>query len=66
MAVDCYMWTPSQKSGGTPRASTINRFINLGVENERADAGRDGQTCLARPNFSGANGDREHIVSLLS
>ena len=25
-------------------------FLSLGVENERADAGRDGRTCLARQN----------------
>ena len=24
-------------------------FVSLGVDNERAGAGRDGQTCLARP-----------------
>ena len=28
----------------------IDDSVNLGVENERADAGRDGQTRLARPN----------------
>ena len=36
-----------------PRAST--RF-NLGVENEKADAGRDIPTCLARPNFQARTG----------
>ena len=32
----------------------------LSVENEQADAGRDGRTCLSRPNNSQARtGDRE-------
>ena len=33
--------------------------FSLSVENEQADAGRDGQTRLATTKFSGTNGDRE-------
>ena len=50
---------PSTKAGGP---LTLGRrqcesaldsldYFSLGVENEWADAGRDGQTHLARPNF---------------
>ena len=46
-------WTPWQKAGGTPGVST--RF-NLSVENEQADAGRDGRTRLARPNSQARTG----------
>ena len=44
------------ESGGIPRVST--RF-RVSVENEQADAGRDGQTCLERPN---SNGNREKFI----
>ena len=37
----------SGRKGKSPRICT--RF-SLGVENERANVGRDGRTCLARPN----------------
>ena len=37
---------PPRKSGGTPRVSTRS---SLNVETGQADAGRDGRTCLARP-----------------
>ena len=50
MAVDGineWTMTPSRKAGGSPRENT--RF-SLCVEDEQADAGRDGQTCLARSN----------------
>ena len=30
---------------------------SVSVENEQADAGRDGRTCPRETNFSGANGD---------
>ena len=37
-----------------------NARFSRSLENERADAGqKDGRTRLARPNFQGANGDRE-------
>ena len=36
--------------GGALRTSVVLRF-GLGVENEQADAGRDSQTCHARPIF---------------
>ncbi|CAN0467123.1 unnamed protein product, partial [Ascophyllum nodosum] len=32
------------------------------VESDRADAGQDGRTCLARPNFQAQTGDREKLV----
>ena len=41
------MWTPSRKAGEILYVSTS---FSLNAENERADAGRDGQTRLARPN----------------
>ena len=42
------MNTPSsQKAGGNPSRSTI---FSLSVENEQDGAGRDGRTCLERPN----------------
>ena len=34
------------------------------MENERADAGRDGRTRLTRPNSQSPNGDREKTVPL--
>ena len=40
--------------------------ISLSIENERAGAGRDGRTRLARPNSQGTNGDREIIHFLYS
>ena len=46
-------WTPPRKSGGIPRVST--RF-SLSVKNEKANAGRDGRTCLARPNSQARTG----------
>ena len=52
-------WTPPRKSGGIPRVSI--RF-SLSIENEQADAGRDGRPRLARPNYQGANGDREIFI----
>ena len=41
-------WRPPRKVGGIPRVST--RF-SLSVGNEQADAGGDGRTRLARPNY---------------
>ena len=37
--------------------------VSLGVEIERADAGRDGPTHLCQTKFSGANGDRNILFS---
>ena len=45
--------TPSRKAGGIPQ---VGARFSLSEENEKADAGRDVQTSLARPN-SQANGD---------
>ena len=36
--------------------------IQLSVENEQTDAGRDDRTRLARFKFSGANGDRKLFI----
>ena len=37
-------------------------MFSLSVKNERADAGRDGRTRLARPSSQRANEDRENII----
>ena len=42
------IWMPPWTSGAIPRVST--RF-SLSVENEQAETRRDGQICLAKPNF---------------
>ena len=51
------------KRGGIPCLST--RF-SMSVENEQADAGRDGQTCLARPNSQARTETGKYLFSLLS
>ena len=51
------LWTPSRKAGGIPRVSTRS---SLRMENERGDAGRDGRTCLARPNSQARTGTGKH------
>ena len=38
------------------RRNPVSARFSLSVENERADAGRDGQTCLARPNSQARTG----------
>ena len=50
------MWTPSRKAGGIPRVRTR---LSLSVENEQADAERDGRTCLARPNSQARTGTKK-------
>ena len=40
-------WTPPRTSEVISR---VNTRLSLSMENEQADAGRDVQTCLARPN----------------
>ena len=53
-------WTPPRKARGIPGVRT--RFsLMRHVENEQADAGRDGQTCLARPNSQARTGAEKHI-----
>ena len=37
--------------------------FSLSVENERADAGRDGRTCLARPNSRARTGTGKYSFS---
>ena len=44
-----------RKAGGPLSKHQPIRF-SLSVENERADAGRDGRTCLARPNSQARTG----------
>ena len=55
-------WTPPRKSGEIPRVST--RF-SLSMENEKADAGRDGRRPYRETIFSGANGDRGIFIFLV-
>ena len=50
-----YIWTPLRTLGGIPWVST--RF-SIRIENEEADTWRDGQTCLAKPNFQAWTGTR--------
>ena len=52
------MDTAAAESGGIPSVST--RF-SQGVENEQANAGRDGQTRLARPNSQAERGQGDII-----
>ena len=51
----------ARESGGTPRVSTIS---SLSVENEQADTGRDGRTCLAAgPNSQARTGtEKKHFL----
>ena len=47
--------TPTRKAGEIPRVITR---VSLSMENVQADAGRDGQTRLARPNSQARTGTR--------
>ena len=38
------------------RILRVSTIISLSIENEQTDAGRDGQTCLARPNSQARTG----------
>ena len=58
-----YKWTSPRKLGGIPRVST--RF-SLSVKNEQTDAGRDDQTCLARPNSQARTGTGKYSFSFFS
>ena len=55
---------PSRKAGeeGEEPVSKHQIRFTLGVENERADGGRDGRTRLVRPSSQGANGDSEIFI----
>ena len=55
-------WTSPRTSGGIPRIST--RF-SLSVENKQTDAGRDGQTCLARLNSQARTGTGKYFIFIL-
>ena len=43
-----------------------HQILSLSVENEQTDAGRDGQTCLARPNSQARTGTWKYLLSLFS
>ena len=49
----------STRESGIP---WVSNTFSLSVENEQADAGRNGRTRLARPNLRRANGDREIFI----
>ena len=53
------------KSGGNPASK---RQIQLGVENERVDARRDGRTCLAKPSSQApvGTGEKHFPVKLIT
>ena len=53
----------SRKAGGIPCAST--RF-GLNMEDKLSDAGRDGRTCLARPNSQARTGTGKNNFPLIS
>ena len=55
-----FVWAPSRKAVEIPRVST--RF-SLSVENEQADAGRDGRTRLARQKSQARTGKGKQIFS---
>ena len=42
------------------------QIISLSVENEQTDAGRDGETCLTRPNSQARTGTGKYSFSLFS
>ena len=44
------------ESGKKERNPWVSTRFSLGVENDRGDAGRDGRTCLARPNSQARTG----------
>ena len=56
-------WTPPRTSGKIPGVST--RF-SLNIENEQTDAGRDGRTCLTRPNSQARTATGKNSFSLFS
>ena len=51
-------------------STTVTRFVrtrsSLCMENEQADAGRDGQTCVARPNSQARTGTGGNSFALLN
>ena len=57
--VDISKWTPPRKSGRIPWVST--GFRQSVVENEQADAGRDGRIRLARPNYYARTGTGKYL-----
>ena len=48
------------------RIPCVSTRFSLSVENEQADAGRDGRTRLARPNSQARTGTAEYSFSLFS
>ena len=65
MAVDgVNKWMSVAESGRNPSLTTK---FSLSVENDdQADAGWNGRTCLARPNSQARTGTRKYSFSLLS
>ena len=59
----CCLETLRESTGEIPRLST--RF-SLSMENEQANAGRDGRTCLARPNSQPRTGTGKCSLSCLA
>ena len=51
-----------KKSGSNP---VSKHQIQPSMENEQDDAGRDGQTCLAKPNYQARTGTGEKTYFLL-
>ena len=62
-SVNKWTMTPPRKAGGIPWVST--RF-SLSVENEQADAGRNGRTCLASPSSQARAGTGKKTCFLFS
>ena len=61
-----YKWTPPRKSGETPWMSKHQIQPEYNMENEKADAGWDGRTRLARPNAQARTGTGKCPFSLFS
>ena len=55
--------TPPWKAEGIP---TVRARFSLSVDNEQADAGRDGRAYLAIPNYQARARARKYSFSLLS
>ena len=52
-------------SGRKERRPYLSTRFTRGVENEEADAGRDGRTCIAEPNSQARTDTEEKDVSLV-
>ena len=54
-----FRYTPPRRFGGITR---VNTRFSLSVENEQADAGRDGRTRLAKPNSQARTGITGNMI----